>query len=169
MKDQYATDPDFKVVWADLKQDPPTVVSDYSIKYGFLTRKSRVCVPQGSLREFIIRELHGGGLAGHFGYDKTLAVVPDRFFWPKMRRDVHTIVNRCRVCQVNKGVKQNSGLYTPLPIPHRPWVDLSMDFVLGLPKTLRGNDSVMVVVDRFSKMAHFVPCRKTYDALQVAT
>ncbi|WVZ80057.1 LOW QUALITY PROTEIN: hypothetical protein U9M48_027568 [Paspalum notatum var. saurae] len=109
-------------------------------------------------------EAHGGGLMGHFGAKKTEAVLSTHFFWPKMRRDIERFVSRCTTCQKAKSRLNPHGLYIPLPVPSTPWEDLSMDFVLGLPRTKRGRDSIFVVVDRFSKMAHFIPCHKSDDA-----
>ncbi len=120
------------------------------------------------MRENIIREKHSGVLAGHFGMDKTLEQLSHFCFWPKIRRDVQRFVAKRKVFQLTKGHNQNTGLYTPLPVPSKPWDSVSLDFVLGLPKTQRGYDSVMVVVDIFSEMAHFIPCRKTSDTTHVA-
>jgi hypothetical protein len=95
-------------------------------------------------------------------------LLADHFYWPKMRRDVDRFVRRCITCHRLKSRLKPHGLYTPLPAPATPWEDISMDFLLGLPRTKRGHDSVFVVVDRFSKMAHFIACHKSDDASHIA-
>jgi hypothetical protein len=116
----------------------------------------------------LLQEAHGGGLMGHFGAKKMEDILAGHFFWPKMRRDVARLVAHCTTCQKAKSQLNPHGLYLPLPVPSAPWEDISMDFVLGLPKTRKGRDSVFVVVDRFSKIAHFILCHKTEDATHIA-
>lgn len=72
------------------------------------------------------------------------------------------------MCQKGKGTATNIGLYLPLLIPTRPWTCINVDFVLGLLPSQRKNDIIMVVVDRFSKIAHFISCQKTMDASKIA-
>lgn len=108
------------------------------------------------------------GLAGHFGCDKTLAALEEKFFWSNLRKDVSRFVGRCNICQTSNGQTQNSGLYTPLLVLVGPCEDVSIDFELGLPRTQGGADCILFV-DRFSKMTHFIPCKKSTDATHVAT
>ena len=80
IKGLYTTDPDFKNIWATFQTNPPMAPLGFAINDGFLTKASHICILMGSLREFVIQKLHGGGLAGHFEQDKTMALVVDRFF-----------------------------------------------------------------------------------------
>ncbi|XP_071917089.1 uncharacterized protein [Coffea arabica] len=165
IKDLYAADLDFGEIFTTL---PRVTCEHYSMSQGFLYYKGKLCIPMCSMRLLLVREAHGGGLMGHFGVAKTLSILQEHFYWPRMKRDVERHTQRCVTCHQAKSKVHPYGLYTPLPIPHEPYVDLSMDFVLGLPRTRQGHDSIYEVVDRFSKMAHFIPCHKTDDAKHVA-
>jgi hypothetical protein len=105
---------------------------------------------------------------GHFGITKTLEVLHEHFYWPNMKRDVQRMCDRCITCRQAKSRVMPHGLYTPLPVPKEPLVDISMDFIFGLPRSRKGRDFIFVVVDRFSKMAHFIACHKTDDAINIA-
>ena len=102
------------------------------------------------------------------GRDKMFQLVAEQFYWPPMRMEVGRFVASCRACQVSKGGTSNAGLYMLLPIPKGPWTNVSMDVVLGPLRTQKGNDSIFVVVDRFSKMVHLIACKKIADAMNVA-
>ncbi|GLT37652.1 hypothetical protein SLA2020_119560 [Shorea laevis] len=165
IKELYEDDPDFSNIWqATSNQAFP----QYHCQQDYLFKGNRLCVPRCSLQDSIIWEAHNGGLAGHFGRDKTLALAKESFYWPKLGQNVIRHIQRCKVCHQAKIINQNTGLYLPLPIPTSPWEDVSMDFVLGLPRTQQSKDSIMVVVNKFSKMAHFIACQKTNDASFIA-
>ncbi|KAL1567341.1 hypothetical protein AAHA92_02830 [Salvia divinorum] len=164
-KDLYENDHDFSSIHEACEKG--TFDKYYKLD-GYLYRENRLCIPSCSLRELMVKESHLGGLMGHFGALKTFEILNEHFFLPCMRKHVEKFCSLCFECRQAKSKSNNFGLYTPLPAPTHPWVDISMDFVLGLPRSLKGNDSIFVVVDRFSKLAHFIPCRKTSDAKFIA-
>jgi ribonuclease HI len=170
LKEMYRDDPDFKEAYevsGNLVLRDKTQWIEYMIQDGLLFRGNQLCIPDFSMRENLLKEKHSGGLARHFGHDKTFSKLNGSYFWPRMRTDVKKFVDRCKIYQHIKGKRQNTGLYQPLPIPERSWDAVSMDFKLGLPRTQRGCDSIFVVVDIFSKMAHFIPCQKTSDTTHI--
>jgi hypothetical protein len=121
------------------------------------------CVPS-SERVKMIWEAHYSRVAGHFGIKKTVAMLQKHFYWPKLRQEVSKYIRSCTACAISKPTTKKQGLYTPLPTPDRPWESISMDYMSGLPSTKQGNDCVFVVVDRFSKMAILVACKKSITA-----
>ena len=110
----YPEDPDFAEAWkactVPITLDR-TKWLDFIIQDGMLFKGNQLCIPRSSMRENLIKEKHSGGLAGHFGRDKTFALVAKHYYWPQLQQDVKKFVQSCRVCQMAKGVKQNIGLY----------------------------------------------------------
>ena len=166
IKDQYCHDDYFKPIAERCSKGE--VVDGFHMVDGFLYKLGRLCIPSGSVRELLVREAHAGGLSGHFGEKRTLELLKGHFHWKGMQKDVHRVLEKCGTCKRAKSRKEAWGEYMPLPLPTQPWTDISMDFVLGLPRTQKGRDSIMVVVDRFSKMSYFIPCHKVDDALFIA-
>ena len=116
----------------------------------------------------ILEEFHSTPLRGHMGYAKTLHRIQAKFHWSNMRSDVRHFISRCTICQQTKyKTKKPVGLLQPLPIPNAPWEELSLDFIGGLPQS-HGYCTILVIVDRYSKGAHFGTLLSRYTAHSVA-
>jgi hypothetical protein len=100
-------------------------------------------------------------VVGHFSIKKAVAMLQKHFYWTKLRQEVNKYIRSCTTYAIAKPTTKKQGLYTPLPTPERPWESISMDYMASLPSTKWGNDCVFVVVDRFSKMAILVACKKS--------
>jgi len=117
IKDTYESCPDFETV---LRDSLTNKVDGFLLQDGYLFCSRKLCIPRTSLREFLVCELHAGGLAGNFRQNKTIEAVEYRFYWPGLKRDVARLVGQCRTCQLSKQRKQNTGLYTPLTVSNCP-------------------------------------------------
>lgn len=115
-------------------------------------QKGRIWLPPRLLFiAALLAEFHQSPTGGHMGVCKTLARLEDNFTWSTIREDTRTFIASCLDCQHTKYETQKlAGLLCPLPVPNRPWEDLSMDFIVGLP-AYRGHTSILVVVDKFLK------------------
>jgi hypothetical protein len=140
----------------------------YVLHDGLLYLVNKLCVPASFVCLLFLQEAHGGGLMRHFRVTKTEDVLVAYFFWPKMRHDVERYGSRCSTYNKAKSWLNPHGLYMPLLVSSVPWEDIFMDFILELPRTNRGRDSIFVVDNHFSKMAHFIPCHKSDNASHVA-
>lgn len=121
--------------------------------------KNRLYIPDNeALRVLVLESEHDSKVAGHFGQDKTVELVARNFYWPSMEDWIRNYVSTCDSCQRNKSSRRKRyGLLQPLETPYAPWTSISWDFITGLPKTKNGNNAIWVIVDRFTKMAHFIP------------
>uniref|UniRef100_A0A8C5MFI7 Gypsy retrotransposon integrase-like protein 1 n=1 Tax=Leptobrachium leishanense TaxID=445787 RepID=A0A8C5MFI7_9ANUR len=160
-------------LWDVIKKDSPPLdqmVPSMALtaQDGFLFHHQKVFVPSTAVLS-VLQYCHDSPLGGHGGKHKTLDLIHRFFWWPSLRKDTISYVTNCPVCIRAKVSHQRpQGLLQPLPVPHIPWEDISMDFIVELPLSA-GYNTVMVVIDRFSKMAHFLPHTGIPTAAQTAT
>ncbi|GJT11003.1 RNA-directed DNA polymerase, partial [Tanacetum coccineum] len=219
MKELYEFEDDFSSIWSQCTTNQSFTY--FHIYDGYLMKGNQLCIPRSSLREKLVRDLHGGGLAGYLGRDKTLMAVQERFFWPHLRRDVSKLVHvvagvhnkvadalsrRADVLiTLSNGIvafEQMKELYesdddfssiwsqcttnqsftdfqiyngylmkgNQLCIPHSSLKEKLVRDLQGggLAGHLGRDKTIMAVQERFSKMAHFIPCKKVAAAQGIA-
>lgn len=125
----------------------------------YLRRNGRIYVPEDEdLRHTALHLFHDTRMAGHRGPKATLELISRKYYWPGLAKQVDDYVAGCDTCQRVKAFTHAPyGPLEPLKTPDRKWTHISYDFITGLP-LCEGKDAILVVVDRFSKGAHFIPC-----------
>ncbi|KAL4032385.1 hypothetical protein IC575_005457 [Cucumis melo] len=126
----------------------------------------RLCVPEdNAVKIELLTEAHSSPFAMHPGSTKMYQDLKRVYWWRNMKREVADFVSRCLVCQQMKAPTQKpAGLLQPLSVPDWKWESMSMDFITGLPRTLKGYTVIWVVFDRLTKSAHIIPGKSTYTA-----
>jgi len=125
---------------------------------GIMYKEGKVYMPKDKkLRAEIIRLYHNMPIGGHRGQWKTVELVTRNFWWPGVTKEVKRYVEGCDACQRNKNrTEQPVGKLMPNSIPEKSWMHISADFIMKLPLA-QGYDAILVVVDRLTKMVHFIP------------
>ena len=129
----------------------------------------KLVVPQGKLRQTIMHDAHDSIVSGHLGFNKAIERIRQSFIWPNMYSEVKSYVRSCDSCQRNKSSSQKPiGLLQPLEVPTVRFEEISMDFIMSLPRTHAGNDAIFVIVDRLTKLVSFIPTTSDVDAVGAA-
>ncbi|GJV70189.1 putative mitochondrial protein [Tanacetum coccineum] len=141
----------------------------YSWTGEILKRKGKVVVGNDpELRKELVQHFHDEAIGGHSGAHVTMKKLGSLFYWKGLKKMVKQMVRDCDVCQRQKpDLSAYPGLIQPIPIPERIWKEISMDFIEKLPIS-HGKSVILVVVDRLSKYAHFIPLAHPFIASQVA-
>ena len=132
-------------------------------------KEGKVYVPKDDkLRTEIIRLHHDTPVGGHGGQWKTVELVTWNFWWPGVTKEVKRYVEGCDACQQNKNrTEPPAGKLMPNSIPEKPWMYISADFITKLPLA-QGYDLILVVVNRLTKMVHFIPTTEKTSAEELA-
>jgi len=128
---------------------------------GVIRFKNRIVVPKvPELRQQILDEAHTTRYSIHLGSNKMYQDLKHMFWWTKMKIEIARYVAQCDTCRKVKAIHlRSTGELQPLPIPVWKWDNISMDFIVGLPKMAKGFDSIWVIVDHLTKTAHFLPVK----------
>lgn len=134
---------------------------------GLLYHNDQIYIPE-ALQVSILSSRHDSPAAGHFGHTKTIHGVARHFWWPSLIADVKHYVDSCETCaRAKSDQRKPAGLLKPLPVPSGRWTHVSLDHIMGL-KEVNGFNTILVVVDRYTKMAHFIPASSSDTSADTA-
>lgn len=141
----------------------------YTYTNELLRYKGRIFIDDyKELKEQIIKHIHDSSMGGHSGMAGSYMRAKSSFYWKGMKQQIHEHVSKCDVCKMsNHDGAAYPGLLQPLQIPKQAWTHISMDFVEGLPKS-DNKDSILVVVDMFTKYSHLFALSHPYTASHIA-
>jgi len=169
----YKNSPLGKLIKEVGRREEPT--ERYTMENGFLYYRTdeyspwRLCLPEIPYRDTVIHDNHDLTIAGHPGYAKTYSKIARNYYWPNMGSDIRKHVQQCDACQRTKpSNRPPAGKLRPLPIPQRPWNSIAMDFLGQIPASAKGNDMILIVIDRLTKMARFLPTKITITSKETA-
>jgi hypothetical protein len=138
--------------------------------HGVIWFKDRIVVPKHvEVRQQILDEAHLSRYSIHPGSTKMYQDLNQHYWWTKMKIEIARYVAKCDTCRRVKAIHMKAtGPLQSLPIPTWKWEDNSMDFIVGLPRTTKGFDSIWVIIDRLTKIAHFLPVKVKYTVATYA-
>ncbi|XP_039045952.1 uncharacterized protein LOC120185946 [Hibiscus syriacus] len=145
------------------------IESDWKLVKGVLRYKNKVYIGEhGTLRKKIMECLHDSPQGRHSGVQATYYKIKLYFYWKGLKSQVKSYVKKCEVCQRTKGDNVAiPGLLQPIVIPNQAWEVITMDFIEGLPQSMKSN-CILVIVDKYSKYGHFLAIAHPYTVTEIA-
>ena len=169
----YETDEDLQSILQALKdgapRHPKITLAECTIIQDRLLYRDRIYIPDyDPLKTALLKASHEHPIAGHPGRARTYDLLSRDYYWPGMLSYIERWVKNCHTCRRSNPARDaRQGVLKPLPVPERAWQHLSIDFITHLPPS-EGNDAILIIACRLTKMRHIIPCKGTCDAEDTA-
>jgi hypothetical protein len=144
-------------------------LAECELSEGYLYYRKRLYVlANEELYAELLRLYHASPVAGYIGRARTYEVLSREYYWPGMLSYVERWVSNCHTCKRTTALREaRQGVLKPLPIPQKAWQNISINFITHLPNSY-GYDAILVIIDRLTKIKHFIHCKKTCNFEEIA-
>ncbi|KAJ1300254.1 hypothetical protein OPQ81_005083 [Rhizoctonia solani] len=167
IRDALHDDKSVSKILKSLEENIP--VKGWHLENGLLYYHDRTYVPnEPEIRRAVLESRHDNPSAGHPGHFRTYDLLSRDYYWSGMKMSVSKYIDACDSCIRSKHSNRTpTGLLQPIDLPNKPWEEIAYDLIVGLPSS-EGYDAILTVVDRLSKMVHFIPTHSDATAVDIA-